>query len=196
MEPAEEDTQNGPSSSTHRHSIQRGPSSLPKAALQDIVQQFDKCAAGVPAAAHGPIIRAPALSGATVDFPVETGNPYPYDHGDDDGHNCIMTRPCLVYRTAAELMADRDVQHFSPARAYLACARSCALDRKEARLHGERGAQLAHQLVRGRRRFGRERRAWPAGDRYRRFMAVLSSVPVPPPGLSPWVMLSALNVNE
>ncbi len=92
-------------------------------------------------------------------------------------------------------MADRDVQHFSPARAYLACARSCALDREEARLHGERGAQLAHQLVRGRHGPVRPREEGLAGDHYRRFMAVLSSVAVPPPGLSPWVMLSALNVN-
>lgn len=30
-------------------------------------------------------------------------------------------------------------------------------------------------------RLGRERRAWQAGDHYRRFMAVLSSVAVPPP---------------
>lgn len=62
-------------------------------------------------------------------------------------------------------MADRDVQHFSPTRAYLACARSCALDREEARLHGERGAQLAHQLVRGRHGPVRPREEGLAGRR-------------------------------
>lgn len=33
-----------------------------KAASQDIVQQFDQCAAGVPLAAHGQIIHVPALN--------------------------------------------------------------------------------------------------------------------------------------
>lgn len=57
-----------------------------KAALENIANQFDKCAATM---ALGQTIRVPALNGAIVEFPLETGNPYPYDYGDDD-HRFIM----------------------------------------------------------------------------------------------------------
>lgn len=58
-----------------------------KAALENIVQQFDNCA-GMPAHEQR-IIRVPALNGEIIEFPLETGNVYPYDYGDDD-HICIM----------------------------------------------------------------------------------------------------------
>ncbi|KAJ2967198.1 hypothetical protein NQ176_g9780 [Zarea fungicola] len=146
-----------------------------KTALEDIAQQFDQCAEK---ASYGQTIRVTALNGAIVEFPLETDNPYPYDYGDDD-YRCIMTRPRLVYRTAAELTADRDVQFFSPTRAYLPLEVAHSTEKRclSTGCTVDGWPTTSYEAVVD--RFCRARTAWRASEHYRQFMAALSSATIP-----------------